>query len=221
MLKSQVMQLRLEALTDTRAELIPGQTQPTFTLQAKPEGQAQEKGVLLFPATELVMFPQAWQVALAPLAAKTTWVSEVQTQVPNCAFQVIEVSLQRQVGAALPAAGATPEEYLESSHWMQVPRKGTPFGPQSHLLVVGFQTSSWVGQMQVVGLSLPTELVVLSQGTQVMVFPLWTTTLLGPQVQLKLGYSHTRAGVATTQLQLKLSFLVVVKVPAVPHLKQV
>ncbi len=157
--------------------------------------------------------------ALAP--ARTTWESEVQTQVPSCAFQVIEVILQRQVGAALPVTGATPEEYLESSHWMQVPRKGMPVGPQSHLLVIGFQTSSWVGQMQVVGLSLPTELVVVSQVTQVMVFPLWTTTLLGPQVQLKLGYSHTRAGVATMQLQLKLSLFVVVKVPAVPHLKQV
>jgi hypothetical protein len=59
MLKSQVMQLKLEAVTDTRAECNPGQTQPTFTLQAKPAGQAQEKGVVLVPATELVMLPQA------------------------------------------------------------------------------------------------------------------------------------------------------------------
>jgi hypothetical protein len=67
-------------------------------------------------------------------------------------------------------------------------------------------------------LKVPAELVVLSQGTQVKVLPLWITTLFGPQLQLKFVYSQVSTG--ETQLQLNASFLVVVKVPAVPHLKQ-
>jgi hypothetical protein len=90
------------------------------------------------------MLPQAWHVILVP--SKTTCESEVHTQTAKSLFQVIEESLHLHLGAAVPLGGATPEEYLESSHWMHVPRKRMLLGPQSRRLLVEFHMSSLLTQ---------------------------------------------------------------------------